>query len=249
MSSKRLAVLRLRTSSSVGYLTRAGRLGWPLAKSCPPTRRCDAVLHAGSARRAGRPLPPTPSVSLSAAAGAEAQSQQFVIDTRSPLAPRAKRINRVPVSRERREDPRREFLPAVAHRSSGASGLMPCCTLPCSRVSDGMFPISMAIPEIVGTALSSSSRLPSISGPPSKATPVMFPPGRARLATSPRPTGLVAPEKTMEIVVAVCVAARAAATQRAYPPAGGPARPRGRGVGRGSPPHSGTQRRCAVLST
>ena len=43
----------------------------------------------------------------------------------------------------------------------------------------------------------------------------MFPPGRARLATSPRPTGSAAPTKTMGIVVVACLAARALATPTA----------------------------------
>jgi hypothetical protein len=54
--------------------------------------------------------------------------------------------------------------------------------------------------------LSNSSRLPLVSGP-STLTPVTLPPGLARLATNPIPTGLVL-VMTMGMVVVFCRAAR-----------------------------------------
>ncbi len=44
---------------------------------------------------------------------------------------------------------------------------------------------------------------------------MMFPPGRARLGTSPRPIGLATPTKTMGMVVVACWAARALAAPHA----------------------------------
>jgi hypothetical protein len=75
---------------------------------------------------------------------------------------------------------------------------------------------------------------------------VMFPPGRARLGTSPRPIGLATPMKTMGMVVVACLAARAlAAPQARISTTGrGTSSPRGRGAGRGSQ-HSGTLGRSA----
>ena len=63
-----------------------------------------------------------------------------------------------------------------------------------------------------GTAsLSSSSHLPLNSSPRKSDIPVRFPPGRARLWTSPKPKGSVA-IKTTGIVVVPLFAARAAGT-------------------------------------
>src|SRR5205085_3723781 len=57
-----------------------------------------------------------------------------------------------------------------------------------------------------GTAcLSSSRRLPTSSAPKLD-NPVTLPPGRARLVTSPLPTGSPAPAKTMGIVLVACLA-------------------------------------------
>jgi hypothetical protein len=59
------------------------------------------------------------------------------------------------------------------------------------------------------TALSSSRRF--VTRPlASVLTPVMFPPGRARLATSPLPTGSATNVMTMGTVVVAYFAARAA---------------------------------------
>ena len=61
---------------------------------------------------------------------------------------------------------------------------------------------------IVGaTSFSSCSRFPTISGPGSSDSPVTFPPGRARLATTPMPTGSVMPHITMGIVAIARLAA------------------------------------------
>ncbi len=51
--------------------------------------------------------------------------------------------------------------------------------------------------------------MPPISGPPSTDTPVMFPPGWAKLVTSPVPTGSPRATITMGIVVVACLAAKA----------------------------------------
>jgi hypothetical protein len=62
---------------------------------------------------------------------------------------------------------------------------------------------------MLGTAsFRSSSRFPPSSGA-MKVNPVMFPPGRARLATSPLPTGSAIGLKTMGIVLVARFAARA----------------------------------------
>jgi hypothetical protein len=67
-----------------------------------------------------------------------------------------------------------------------------------------------ALRETPGSAsLSSSTRLGTSSGP-RKVNPVIFPPGRARLATSPSPTGSPMTGVTMGTVVVACCAARAA---------------------------------------
>ena len=64
--------------------------------------------------------------------------------------------------------------------------------------------------ESLGTiSLRSSSCFPLISGP-RVANPVMFPPGRARLATNPFPTGSVSCPMTMGIVEVASLAARVA---------------------------------------
>jgi len=61
--------------------------------------------------------------------------------------------------------------------------------------------------EVFGaTSLSSSSRLAKTSRPASCVSPVRLPPGRARLATSPVPTGSPA-SITMGIVKVACLAA------------------------------------------
>src|SRR5215471_5554037 len=65
--------------------------------------------------------------------------------------------------------------------------------------------------EALGTASLSSSRyFPTISGPAPNATPVTLPPGRARLATIPTPTGSKTYTITMGIVLVACLAAWAA---------------------------------------
>src|SRR5207253_2187564 len=62
-----------------------------------------------------------------------------------------------------------------------------------------------------GTAsLRSSSRFPMSSGFMTL-SPVRFPPGRARLATNPAPTGSALDAMTMGMVLVACLAARAAA--------------------------------------
>gem|GEM_PF-2323429 len=62
--------------------------------------------------------------------------------------------------------------------------------------------------ESLGTiSFKSSSRLPLISGARVD-NPVMFPPGRAKLATNPLATGSPSCAKTMEIVVVASLAAR-----------------------------------------
>src|SRR2546426_494570 len=64
--------------------------------------------------------------------------------------------------------------------------------------------------ESVGTAsLRTSSRLPLTAGA-REDSPVMCPPGRARLATRPSPTGSPLTAMTMGIVVVACWAARSA---------------------------------------
>ena len=63
----------------------------------------------------------------------------------------------------------------------------------------------------LGTAcLSSSRHLPTISGSTCDVNPVMLPPGRPKLVTSPLVTGSPAPMKTMGMVLVACLAARAA---------------------------------------
>jgi len=59
--------------------------------------------------------------------------------------------------------------------------------------------------------VSSSSCFPT-SASAMMVDPVMFPPGRARLVTSPAPTGSAAPAKTMGIVLVARCAARAGGT-------------------------------------
>ena len=67
-----------------------------------------------------------------------------------------------------------------------------------------------AIRERPGTmALSNSTRLPARSGE-TLVSPVMLPPGRARLATSPLPTGSPTDVNTIGIVALACFAARVA---------------------------------------
>jgi hypothetical protein len=64
--------------------------------------------------------------------------------------------------------------------------------------------------EMPGTAsLISSNRFPRVSIPMTL-TPVLLPPGRARLVTSPIPTGSPTCAMTMEIVRVACWAARLA---------------------------------------
>ena len=68
----------------------------------------------------------------------------------------------------------------------------------------------MATRETVGsTSLRNSSCFPTSSGARA-ASPVTLPPGRARLATRPLPTGSLTPTITMGIVVVACLAASAA---------------------------------------
>ena len=55
-------------------------------------------------------------------------------------------------------------------------------------------------------SLSNSSRLPDKSGE-TVLSPVMFPPGRARLATNPRPTGSPTVVVTIRMVLVACLAA------------------------------------------
>jgi hypothetical protein len=70
--------------------------------------------------------------------------------------------------------------------------------------------IRTATRETFGTtSLSNSNRL-RLRVPPLTVSPVRFPPGRARLATSPVSTGLTAAAITMGIVVVACFAASAA---------------------------------------
>src|ERR1700730_18127914 len=57
------------------------------------------------------------------------------------------------------------------------------------------------------TSLRSCKRLPATSGP-RMVFPVILPPGRARLDTSPAPTGSPIPIMMMGIVVVACLAAR-----------------------------------------
>ena len=65
--------------------------------------------------------------------------------------------------------------------------------------------------ESLGTiSFRSSSRFPLISGARVE-NPVMFPPGRARLATNPFPTGSVSCPMTMGIVAVASLAGRVAA--------------------------------------
>ena len=59
------------------------------------------------------------------------------------------------------------------------------------------------------TSLRSSKRLPTRSGC-IEVSPVTFPPGRARLATNPAPTGSMAVGMTIGIVWVACLAAIAA---------------------------------------
>jgi hypothetical protein len=69
---------------------------------------------------------------------------------------------------------------------------------------------SIAIRDNFGkVSLSSSSRLGHSSGA-NKDIPVMFPPGRARLATSPTPIGSLAAPKMMGIVFVASLAATVA---------------------------------------
>jgi hypothetical protein len=62
---------------------------------------------------------------------------------------------------------------------------------------------------------SSSSCLLAISGPASKVMPVMFPPGRARLATKPSPTASALASMTIGIVAVADLLARVAAEEPA----------------------------------
>ena len=67
---------------------------------------------------------------------------------------------------------------------------------------------SRATREAGTPSLRSCNRLLATSGP-RMVFPVMFPPGRARLVTSPAPTGSPIPIMTMGIVAVACLAARA----------------------------------------
>ena len=60
------------------------------------------------------------------------------------------------------------------------------------------------------TSFRSSSRFPLNSGN-TALNPVMFPPGRARLATNPEPTGSLSNDMTMGIVEVASLAGRVAA--------------------------------------
>ena len=66
--------------------------------------------------------------------------------------------------------------------------------------------------DSLGTMLSSISRSLGLMSTETFESPVMLPPGRARLLTKPLPTGSLAPPKTIGIVVvAFCAALVAAA--------------------------------------
>ena len=85
------------------------------------------------------------------------------------------------------------------------------------------------------------------SGPvpgPGKVVPVIFPPGRARLATSPSRTGSPIAVTTIGIVVVACCAARCgrSATMRSTRPTSSVARPGSRSI---FPSPLGTQWRCS----
>jgi hypothetical protein len=74
----------------------------------------------------------------------------------------------------------------------------------------------MATREAAGTvSLSSSSCFPITSGAGSHVVPVRLPPGRARLGTSPVPTGSATPSITMGIIVVAFFAARIAGSEDA----------------------------------
>ena len=68
----------------------------------------------------------------------------------------------------------------------------------------------MATFEAFGTASRKISRRLALSSPEKSDSPVMFPPGLARLATNPWPTGSVVFHLTIGIVVVTCFAARVA---------------------------------------
>ena len=64
-------------------------------------------------------------------------------------------------------------------------------------------------------SFSNSSRLPAVAGA-MVVMPVMFPPGRARLSTSPSATGSLETIKTMGIVLVTFLKARASAVEGAF---------------------------------
>ena len=80
------------------------------------------------------------------------------------------------------------------------------------RSACGLFGFtSRAITPACGTSSDSSSSRLGISSAVSMLTPVRLPPGRARLATRPAPTGSPPPMKTIGIVEVALFAASAAA--------------------------------------
>ena|SRR6516162_6910910 len=64
--------------------------------------------------------------------------------------------------------------------------------------------------EIPGSSLRSMSSRFALSSGAISELPVMFPPGRAKLATKPTPTGSLLAPRTMGIVVLACLAANPA---------------------------------------